>query len=329
MRFVSFLFLLFLLSGCGGSSSGGNGSSGDGSVTPDPEVPLSDSDLVVNVSQKNIQILAKGEDSHSNRYLEYNLKHIVDNSINADLWRLYELYESENTSNVKPYSFTRVYDGKPIANAGEWEAAIREVGADDFMGGYHGDERLTSISLSVDGKPVSISDSQFVAENVSFNQVSELFSWHTGEVVAVHEKNYKFTQSGVVLDQRIEWLSSLDLTRAYLTMFPIKRKIDYTEGAQITDTAWTWPSGDVQDVSYPGFKVNVSYDDNEVWLEGAESRFRAEIKMTSRPDLPGYSFFVTNADAYNKAYFDISGTYTTTAGEVWETSSTYKITTYN
>ncbi|HII4363140.1 hypothetical protein [Vibrio parahaemolyticus] len=324
MKLIFITLAVLVLSGCGGGDSSENGS-----TNPEPLVPLSDSQLVVNVSKDNVQIFAKGEDRHSNRYLEYNLKHIVNDEINADLWRLYELYEVENTSNVKPYSFIRVYSGKPIANAGEWEAAIREVGAGDFMGGYHGDERLTSVSLSVDGKQVSISESQFVASNVSFYQVSKLYSWYTGEVVAFHEKEYKFTQSGIELDQRVEWLDSLNLSRAYLTMFPIKRKIDYTKGAQITDISWSWPSGKVQDVSYPGFKLNISHDDNEIWLEGAESRFRAEIKMNSRPFLPGYSSFVTNSDTYNKAYFDISGNYKTTPGEVWETNSTYKLTTYN
>jgi len=65
----------------------------------------------------------------------------------------------------------------------------------------------------------------------------------------------------------------------------------------------------------------------------SDSNFRAEIKMTSYPVLSNYKLFISNTEAYNKVYFDISGTgsnsYTTVIGEIWETSSTYKITTFN
>jgi len=261
------------------------------------EPTFSNSSLFINISQAtepnnivaNIQIFAKGANNESNRYIEYNIKHILDQSTNTDLWRLYELYESENTSNTDTYySFARVYNGKPIANAGGWESAIREVGASDFIGEYHGDEKLKSVLLSVDDNPVSINDSQFIGENFSFEQISELYSWHTGEVVALRKKKYNFSQSGFILNQRIEWLASLDLNHAYMTMFPIKRNIDGDIGDQITDTAWFYPSGYIQDISNSGFDVVVSNDDNEIWVTGVDSKFRAEIKMTIYPKFPNY-----------------------------------------
>ena len=322
------ILLIFFLFGCNSSSL--------------TEPSLSDSTLFINISQSNepnsivagIQILAKGANSESNRYIEYNIKHILDQSTNTDLWRLYELYESENISNTDDlYSFSRVYNGKPIANAGGWESAIREVGASDFIGEYHGDETLKSVLLFVDGSPVSIIDSQFIGDSFSFEQISELYSWHSGEIVALRKKQYNFSQSGFTLNQRIEWLASLDLNHAYMTMFPIKRKIDGELGDQITDTASFHPSGYIQDIANSGFDVNVSSDDNEVWITGEDSNFRAEIKMTSYPVLSNYKLFISNTEAYNKVYFDISGTgsnsYTTVIGEIWETSSTYTITTFN
>ncbi|MCR9549029.1 hypothetical protein [Vibrio antiquarius] len=328
MRETIFCFLLIILTACGSGSSSGDGDSNGGGGDK-PVEPLSESELVINVNKNNIQIYAKGADRHSDRYLEYNLKHIDDPLINANLWRLYELYESKNVSNLPPYSFFRVHDKKPIVNAGEWELAIREAGADDFMGGYHGDELLTSVSLVINGENVPIRESQYVADSLSFTQTSDLYSWYTGQVVAKHIKEYKFSQAGIILKQKVEWERSVEVSRAYLSMFPVKRKIDYTSGTQITDTAWYWPSGDIQDVSESGFALNVKTSDDEIWLEGAESRFRAEVKMTEHPRLPGYNVFVHNVDAYNKIYFDISNRYTTKIGEIWETETIYKLTTYN
>jgi len=321
------ILLLIFIFGCNNSS-----------IT---EPTSSDSSLFISINQRNepnniiggIKIFAKGANSESNRYIEYNIKHILNESSNTDLWRLYELYESENTSDSDIYSFKRVYDGKPIANAGGWEFAIREVGASDFIGEYHGDEKLKSVLLSVDGNPISINDSQYIAENFSFEQNSELYSWHSGEIVALRKKQYIFSHSGLILNQRIEWLASLNLNHAYMTMFPIKRKIDGDSGDQITDTGVFYPSGYVQDITNSGFDVNVSSNDNEVWITGEDSNFRAEIKMNIYPTISNYKLFISNTDAYNKVYFDIAGTglnnYTTSIGEIWETSSSYKITTFN
>ncbi|ANQ21446.1 hypothetical protein BA893_07095 [Vibrio natriegens] len=327
----SFVFgaAIFLAACNSGNGSNSGGESPNTGVEPKPPEPLNESQLVINVDKNNVQFYSKGDDRFSDRYLEYNLKHIEDPSINADLWRLYELYESENTSSIAPYSFSRVNDGKPIANAGEWEAAIREVGAGDFIGGYHGDELLNSVTLTINGVEVPLDESQYVADSFTFSQVSDMYSWHTGEIVATHVKEYNFSQSGFILKQKIEWKESIELSRAYLSMLPVKRKIDSTSGFQVTDTAWYWPSGYVQDVSESGFPVSVTNTDDEVWLEGAESRFRAELKMTEHPQLPGYNVFVVNSDAYNKIYFDISKQYTTRVGEVWETSTNYNLTTYN
>ncbi|HHF3172388.1 TPA: hypothetical protein ACPJ17_001118 [Vibrio alginolyticus] len=320
-----FIFTLaILLTAC----NSGGGSDGEKPPQPTPE-PLSESQLVINVNKDNIQFYAKGEDKFSDRYLEYNLKHIEDPSRNVNLWRLYELYESENISPIEPYSFSRLNDGKSLTTIGEWEAAIREVGADDFIGGFHGDEILNLVTLTINGKEVLLSDSQYIADSFTFYQASDLYSWYTGDIVAKHIKEYTFSQVGFTLKQKIEWKKSIEISRAYLSMLPIKRKIDSTSGTQITDTSWYWPSGTVQDVSESGFPVIVSNSDDEVWLEGAESRFRAEVKMTERPLLPGYNLFVHNSDAYNKIYFDISKQYTTRVGEVWETSTNYNLTTYN
>lgn len=309
---------MFVLVACG---TGGSSSS--------PEAPLDESQLVVYIENDNVKIFAKGSDSHSNHYIEYNIKHIDNSSINADLWRLYELYENKNLKNTKPYIFEREYGGKSIANAGEWEAAIREVGAGDFIGGFHGDERMTSVSLLIDDNEQPLLNSEFVAKDVKFNQSSVLYSWYTGKPIALHEKNYTFSQQGIELAQKIEWLEAVKINRAYLTMFPIKRKINGSHGEQITDLAWYLPSGEMLDVSESGFEKLISYNTSAINIEGSESRFNALIEVVKHPNLPNYQAFVQNTEQYNKIYFDMSGAYETTIGEVWETLSNYKITTYN
>lgn len=85
----------------------------------------------------------------SGNYVKYDYRYVDVDSINMHQWRVLKTYITDSSFNVLQDLDTQT----------EWEGAIREVGASDFMGGTHGDETNTSISFLFDGKEVPMTSS--------------------------------------------------------------------------------------------------------------------------------------------------------------------------
>lgn len=325
MKKNGFVFLIVaLLLGCGGE--GKNAATESNSETPTP-IKLSDDDVILKLDVNRASIYIKGADSLSDKWLEYEIVRFQSEKHNADIWRINNLYQASARDLNYPFHFTRDYQGRSLTTNGEWDKAILEKGAGDFIGGAHGDEKLNTFQIKVDGKEVEGKDKKtYISETVEFYQATDLFSWYDKSTLAKTSRTYKFHRDGVNVHQKMEWKEAASLKTSYLAMFPILRTMNEGE-FQVTDTAWYWPDGHVQDISIAGFKIQ-QYKQDEIWVEGAESGLRAEIKIERTPRLEGFNSFVTNSPAYNKVYFDITGAHNTKAGEVWETNAQYKITTY-
>lgn len=82
----------------------------------------------------------------SSRYLRYDYQYIDSVNANMHQWRVLKTYIVDSNLSV-------LFD---LDSQTEWEGAIKEVGASDFMGGTHGDERNTAITFLFDGKRVDL-----------------------------------------------------------------------------------------------------------------------------------------------------------------------------
>lgn len=309
---------------------------------PQPIAPLSkfqQNEIVVKKTSGNIDFYIKGTNPKSDKYLKYSLKHFVvphdggaTGNSNSNLWRLYEGFEVLRTGE---YEFLN--DGVnafgQIINAGEWECAIHEVGQPDFMGGYHGDEVLTTVTLLVDGVEKDLTTTENIrGEHVKFVQVSKLYQCNTQTEVADHIKVYDISKDGIKLHQKIKWLAALDIDDAYLAMLPIKRLQNDTSGKQVTDRAFTNYDYIVDDVSVEGFSGGVNtkrHGITQANIWGSTSGIAAELTIEPKQVLPNSEMNISNATQYNKLYFDFSGVHTTAVNEEWEQTSYYKITTSN
>ena len=139
-------------------------------------------------------------------------------------------------------TFSDVYE---ILQGGEISLAIKEYDPDgkamagDFVGGYHGDENLTFVSLVLDGsREVSLLNGVagfYNCTTVEFKQESVINRCHTpNEPVMNHIQHYLVDTNGVQLIQQVEWLVD-DFTtssQSYLQMFTLyrtnpKNKSDY------------------------------------------------------------------------------------------------------
>ncbi len=306
---------------------------------------LDPDDIVVKVGADTVSIFVKGANPSSNKYLEQLLVHLVvaeagvgSSQGNADLWRLSACYES--TYDPETEVFTR---GNTILNGGELECAIKESGAADYIGGVHGDEKLTAMHFWADGKPVSLaSAATIICREVQFNQVATLYRCNTttAEVVATHVKDVSIYREGGSLiirpRQYVDWTQSLVIQAAMMPMLPIKRLVNDTSGAQVTDTAMRLPLNTPEDVSVDGFTPIVtvgSLPKAKIW--GATSGISAEVEVFAAPDNPTRSFYIANPTSYNKFYYSVAGnitgavTHTTTIGEKWFVDSQIKIRTAN
>ncbi|EGR1219803.1 hypothetical protein [Vibrio sp. Vb2201] len=324
-KLILLVFPIAVLLGCQGG-----GTSSEPDKNPETEVTppnLSEDDVVLKLDANRASIYIKGADPLSNKWLEYEIVRFQSEKHNADIWRINNLYQASASELNYPFHFIRDYQGRSLTTNGEWDKAILEKGAGDFIGGAHGDEKLSTFYIKVDGKEVDGQDKKtYISDTVELHQTTDLFSWYDKSTLAKTSRTYKFHRDGVNVHQKMEWKDAASLKTSYLAMFPVLRTMNEGE-FQVTDTAWYWPDGHVQDISIPGFKIQ-QYKQDEIWVEGAESGLRAEIKIERTPRLEGFSSFVTNSPAYNKVYFDITGAHDTKAGEVWETNTQYKITTY-
>lgn len=102
----------------------------------------------------------------------YVFKRITNTSINIDTWRLYQgdLVSGDNTFNMWTDS--------------DAEGVVKIYGEDDYLGGYHGDEIMTGISVFIDGEEIDMA-TDFLNRN--FNNItiyvdSVLYHCNTSEV---------------------------------------------------------------------------------------------------------------------------------------------------
>ena len=87
----------------------------------------------------------------SSNYIRYSYKRIDDNNINMHQWRVLKTYLVDKNFNI-----IFDFDGQT-----EWEGAILEQGASDFIGGFHGDENNVFLSVLIDGKEYDINGDDF------------------------------------------------------------------------------------------------------------------------------------------------------------------------
>ena len=245
-----------------------------------------------------------------NGYINYNFVHTVYIGANGDIWRLGQAYAfDDNLENE--YALTPA--------GAEWDMAITLQGRSDFIGGYaHGDEKYTSLTVFVDGVQKNITSM------TSLTSFDELIILETSigydpldnvTEVLEHQKKYVINENGIVLDQRVKWLGDFTIASSYLAMMPPLKTL--TDKFYL-DTNYT-PS-DIKYGFYSGVKEAVVF--------GSTSNISYSMSVPKYPVLPGGdAFLITDngGGAYNKMYFVICNGATVQTGDIWETTTVYKI----
>ena len=264
--------------------------------------------------------------------IDYDIKHFLntDNTTtggqsNGDSWTIYRVFHSGIEGTYTQF-----------VNAGNWESAIKIQGADDFMGGSaHGDEVHSTFSVLADGVKVDILTAQTIrCSQLEMIQVSELTappsSAHAGQVVADTIKRWVFKEKGDhKFYHKVTWKTIETLTDTYMFMVPIKRKLNGSTGAQITDSAIRGPlyeEIDVTENTHPQEFLRQDAFDGQVRIWSNVSGYSVGVKILKGWDKPDREFFVSKSDSYNKLYFDYTGSgYVTAVDEVFETEVEFNL----
>ena len=231
-------------------------------------------------------------------FLGQNFMKVVDNNRNSNCWRLGTLDLYKRIGN----EFMIYKSG--IIISGEWECAIRESGAEDFMGGNaHGDEQLLEISADLDGSPLDLSSS-FIAtgSSLKIDRHSLLNRCNTpGDNVIDHIVSYSITPESIIIHQTAQWLQDMVIENSYLLMCPIARS--YTTSARIEGQC------EIIDISYAGH-TNPKISGNRGHFSLWGDNFSAEIEYECLEGAfeKAFSFISpSSSPAYNKFYYNFVG----------------------
>ena len=294
-----------------------------------PSRNIIDSRLYINVtSNSKVTIFKQSGEKSGAYYIGQDFVHSYSTTTNVDVWRLQAAYiYTKNNDN----SFTK-FTNFPIINLGEWECALMEVGANDFIGGLaHGDEIMSDVLFLLDGSPIDLTSNGIytgnkinILENSVMNRADS-----PDDKVAKHVRYYEITKDDIIITQKVEWLQSLTMGKSYLTMLPIARTVGSTEdGEYITNKGFKNNYFNVLDLSYG--HDNVLYENGVseavIWNDGAGYKVFAKVEILESNELPNANMAFSSSSNYNKIYFDYCGYgYKTSVGEIWNNKARYII----
>lgn len=241
--------------------------------------------------------------------VRYRMGHCVNADNNADVWRLVHVYRL-SIRGVETI----------MTRSGECECALRLANRDDFSGGIiHGDEVDQNVTFFVDGIQKSASEVTGFCKEFRIVRNSILYDPADSTTpIAEHGCEYIYTLDGLTINQSIKWLISASLAACYLAMYPILKTYS---GYRYDDTSYAVTANTTTDysVSIPSAK--------------SVTEFNAEIASTV--EIPVYPSGLTGGDravitdngggGYNKIYFVICTGGTSTVGELWKSTTVYKI----
>ena len=263
-------------------------------------------------------------------FYKINFRHSINASANYDIWRINKLSAVDDQLNLRYH----------ITNSGEFEAAIKLLDRNDFSGGImHGDERMQSLSLCLDGATTQIDK---ISNLTSFQEMllsrTSVFydpADHTQQI-ASHEVQYTINTDGIRVDQSVTWFVDEVCRASYMAMFPVLRTdTDDTGNTIIISEFYTDNATSEQyDVSTSGLS-----DYPQKWKKGVHKMIlksealglEASMDILNCSDIPGAGYSQCSpAEQYNKLYYSITGfgsatEYAVSKNDLWETSVQYTV----
>ncbi len=218
----------------------------------------------------------------------------------------------------------------PLVSEGNWELAVKQQGATDFVGGrQHGYEITTSITFRMDGAAWKPGGGGSMCRELAVEESSLLYDLG-GRELARHEKRYTITAEGIELSQRLTWLQSTACDLSYVCMLPLVRGNDTVTPYQISDSCRDNLDFTDYAIGTPGFTGRPhekKHGATRYWLWSTKTGVQADVacQIENEPE-SSISFVQNTANQYNKVYFSYCGeNHPVKAGEVWRWRQKYRL----
>ena len=165
---------------------------------------------------------------YSDKITRYEFLRLVNPNTNYDCWRIYRIEICDRELNA-------LYTNQPGET--ECEGALRERLADgsvasDFIGGYHGDEYMTKLTVMVDGQELDLSKDYPVTECELVKAVVEsvLFRVDSDEKVFDRVKTDTWTADGVEIKNKFTTLAKIKIERPATSMIAVCPTVGERQG---------------------------------------------------------------------------------------------------
>lgn len=193
-------------------------------------------------SDVNVYVKTTGKDAE-NTYLRYQYSYCKDDRKQAerntrDNCDDYRISWGDMVS-IKEYNRTKLkteYVCGVLGNGG-MEIAVKETGTEDFVGAFHGSEKMTDVKMFVDGKRIGLcSPGLYYGNVVEMIKDSKVYRDCTDTALLEHNVDYVFTCAGLDYSQSVKWLTDgTDVTESYVGMLPVRR-FERNNGKVLADT---------------------------------------------------------------------------------------------
>lgn len=278
-------------------------------------------DIIVRKENNDLHIYIPSKTSTN--FIRYWYKRVDDDSINMHQWRVQKTYLVDNRFNVL-FDF----DGHT-----EWEGAIRENGASDFMGGYHGDENNVFLSVMLDGVEIDIHGEDFetqVKNEVRIVNKSLLNRCDTpNDNVFERYKVNIWNKENYIVENKYIALQQINISSSKVCLMSMKYDFNGKELVSFGRYDYDYL---VTDLTKPFKNVGCGISRKnvkrmEIWGEtsGVYTRLECEYDYAKYPNR--YQYIEDFRDQNRcKCYFDLTGSYTMAEGEELICKSTFTIT---
>ena len=189
----------------------------------------------------------------------------------------------------------------------EWDCAIKEVGASDFMGGkQHGDEIYDAYYIYADG--VLLDPTQaltpFYCDSIQLVQTSKLNRvGDPTDYLLKHSKHIEITPKSVFCEQSFKALQTFQVNLSYSAMLPIDP--DYADAFIRNGKA------ELENINDSGYTVTTTRG-NDVWANIVADNSIIRFEANSDSDLTP-AFAITKGTNDRKCYYTMNADDTTWA----------------
>lgn len=281
-------------------------------------------------NQKSMRVIYNGTDNlkiyipskKTNLFVCYEYLKVDDDATNMHQWRVQNTYIVNNDLSVK----------YKLDNQTEWEGAIKEVGASDYMGGQHGDERNVAISFNFDGKQYDMSQA---FEFDVFNEIKIIShsilnrADHPGDDLLKRVKISTWNLDEYKVENIYTALQSFEIFESKLTLMSCRYNDNLTSDVLVNKARRDVEYTDVAISSASvGSLGNETKDAHliEMWGDNLYFSARCEAEYERYPNRKQLiQNFSGEAIPRAKIYFDITGNYSINKNEVLKNKSTYRL----